>query len=132
MLNKLKKFIVFIFCCGGISACAHMAAAEIQQGKRYFDAGYYKRAMRQLMPYATDGDPQAAYAVGYMYYYGFGVAQDPDMGFLWIKRAAQQNYPPAVVALAMISKDKNQKQKEEHRFYLESEKLQSKGIGPRI
>jgi TPR repeat protein len=76
--------------------------SELQQGKRFFDDGYYKRAMHELLPLACDGNPDSQYAVGYMYYYGLGVGQDTDIGYFWIQRAANRNYVPAMKALEMI------------------------------
>lgn len=76
--------------------------SEFQQGKRYFEEGYYKKAMQQLLPLACEEIAEAQYAVGYMYYYGYGVAQDTDVGYFWIKRSADQGYPPAIKALSTI------------------------------
>lgn len=94
-----------------LTACAttHTSPAtlsELQQGKRDFDAGYYKTAIHELMPLACDGNAEAQYAVGYMYYYGYGVAQDTDLGTFWIERSAHQGYQPAVLALKSISNKK--------------------------
>src|SRR6187431_3039731 len=68
----------------------------LAQGKRYFEDGYYKKAMKELLPLACDGNAEAQYAVGYMYYYGYGVKQDTDIGFFWIKRSADQGFEPAI------------------------------------
>jgi len=76
--------------------------ANLQQGKRYFDDGYYKKALRILLPLACDGSAEAQYAVGYMYYYGLGVAQDTYVGYFWIERSANQHYYPAMQAQHMI------------------------------
>ncbi|OGT62441.1 MAG: hypothetical protein A3F14_03590 [Gammaproteobacteria bacterium RIFCSPHIGHO2_12_FULL_43_28] len=81
-------------------------AAELQQGKYYFEAGNYKDAMRNLLPYAADGNKEAQYAVGYMYYYGYGVTPDRETGYFWIKRSANQQYEPAVKALTIMSSAK--------------------------
>lgn len=81
--------------------------SELQQGKRYFNEGYYRRALHQLLPLACDGNPEAQYAVGYMYYYGLGVAQDTDVGYFWIKRSAEKGYMPAIKALHLISTDRD-------------------------
>jgi TPR repeat protein len=75
----------------------------LEDGKRHFEEGFYKTAMQELLPVAVDGSAQAQYAVGYMYYYGYGVAQDTDVGFFWIQRAAGQHYPPAMQALHYIN-----------------------------
>lgn len=77
--------------------------SEVLQGKRFFNDGYYKRAMRILLPLACDGSEEAQYAVGYMYYYGLGVAQDTDVGYFWIQRSACHNYYPAKAALRLIN-----------------------------
>lgn len=76
--------------------------SELQQGKRYFQSGYYKHAMQTLLPLATKGNPEAQYAVGYMYYYGYGVAQDTDVGYFWMKQSAHQGCQRAIDALRLI------------------------------
>ena len=78
----------------------------LAQGKRDFENGYYKRAMQELLPLACDGNAEAQYAVGYMYYYGYGVSQDTEVGTFWIRRSAKQHYEPAMTALAMIESQK--------------------------
>jgi hypothetical protein len=77
-------------------------SSELAQGKRDFENGYYKRAMHQLLPLACEGSAEAQYAVGYMYYYGYGVAQDTDVGYFWIKRSADLGYQPAIKAMLYI------------------------------
>lgn len=77
------------------------------EGKRYFEKGFYKRAMHELLPLACDGNAEAQYAVGYMYYYGYGVAQDTDTGCFWIHRSAEQGYKPAIKALPLIFRKDN-------------------------
>lgn len=86
-------------------------ASELQKGKQLFEDGYYKKAMHRLLPLACDGNAEAQYAVGYMYYYGFGVAQDTDVGYFWISRSAEKGYPPAVKALTMITQTPGNVQK---------------------
>jgi len=109
----------FIICLLSLSLLACAAGnippgeiSELQQGKRYFDEGYYKRAMHELLPIACDGNPDAQYAVGYMYYYGLGVAQDTDVGHFWIQRAANRRYVPAIRALQMIEVNKERENRQ--------------------
>jgi TPR repeat protein len=82
------------------------ATSELEQGQRYFKDGYYRKALHVLLPLACDGVPEAQYAVGYLYYYGFGVGQDTDTGYFWIKRSADKGYQPAIVAMQTMEKDK--------------------------
>lgn len=112
----LKKCLFTIILPLTLSACAVktgvppntvtlQTVSMLQYGQRYFDARYYKSAMRILLPLACDGHPQAQYAVGYMYYYGYGVAQDTDVGHFWIERAANKNFVPAAKALEVIHRN---------------------------
>jgi TPR repeat protein len=92
-----------------LAACATtyspQVTSELQQGQRDFNSGYYKRAMHELLPLACDGNAEAQYAVGYMYYYGYGVTQDIDVGGFWIERSAKQHYKPAIQAKELISRE---------------------------
>lgn len=81
--------------------------SELQQGQRLFEDGYYKRSLRWLLPLACDGVAEAQYAVGYMYYYGYGVAQDTEVGYFWIQRSAEKGFAPAKEALKIITVDGN-------------------------
>jgi len=86
-----------------LAACAGpRLAQDLQAGKASFEAGYYKEAFRQLLPIAVKGKAEAQYAVGYMYYYGYGVSEDTESGIFWMTKAAEQHYPPAVKALEVI------------------------------
>jgi len=78
--------------------------SELAQGQREFDQGYYKRAIARLLPLACEGNAEAQYAIGYMYYYGYGVTQDTDVGVIWIKSAAAKHYEPAIAALKLVEK----------------------------
>lgn len=77
--------------------------AELSQGKRSFEKGAYKDAMKQLFPLAAAGNAEAEYAVGYMYYYGYGVKRNLTSGKFWIGRSAKQKYQPAIDALKIIN-----------------------------
>lgn len=81
--------------------------SKLYAAKRVFDAGYYKRAKCLLLPLACDGNAEAQYAIGYLYYYGYGVAQDTDVGYFWIKRSAEQKFTPAMKALTLIEEHKD-------------------------
>src|SRR3990167_622153 len=76
---------------------------ELAQTKRQYEAGYLKKAKENLLPLATAGNAEAQYALGYMYYYGYGTTQDIESVYFWIKKAANQKYEPAIKALKIIS-----------------------------
>lgn len=51
---------------------------------------------------AVGGDPDAQYALGYMYFYGVGTVRDPEVATLWIDRSAAQGQPLAMRAKEMM------------------------------
>ncbi|MFT3742057.1 MAG: SPOR domain-containing protein [Gammaproteobacteria bacterium] len=57
----------------------------------------------QLQQAATAGDPNAQYALGYMYYYGKNVQQDTTSALNWIRRAAVQGQQQAIQALSLLN-----------------------------
>lgn len=107
----LRIFFIFLFtltliaCASSPKSMTPKQMSELQQGQRLFEAGFYKRSMTYLLPLAGDGNAEAQYAVGYMYYYGYGVAQDTNVGYYWVKRAADQHYAPAQHALTIIEQN---------------------------
>jgi septal ring-binding cell division protein DamX len=76
----------------------------LQRGKFTFEAGNYIQAFHQLLPLAAQGNPEAQYAIGYMYYYGYGVPADSESGLFWMGKSAEQGYLPANKALYLVSK----------------------------
>jgi TPR repeat protein len=109
----MMRMLIVCFLSLTLLACATPSSREIselQQGKRLFNDGYYKRAMHELLPIACDGNPDAQYGVGYMYYYGLGVVQDTEVGSFWIQRSAKQRYVPAIKALEMMDREDHSKQ----------------------
>lgn len=107
-----------------LQACAttrvtYQYQSEMSSAKRSFDAGDFKRAFCQLLPLAAKGCPEAQYALGYMYYYGYGVSEDTVSGLFWIEEAAKRHYIPAIKALKLIKQRNHQ---HEEPFYNKSPK----------
>ena len=98
MIKNLKTLAILLLILL-LSACVSARVSqELQQGRLHYQAGLYRQAFDELLPLATEGNKEAQYAVGYMYYNGYGVARDPDTGKFWMKKSAAQGYPPAVEA----------------------------------
>jgi TPR repeat protein len=57
----------------------------------------------QLEQAAQAGDPDAQYAMGYMYYEGKNLPEDKEAARNWIKRAAVQGQPQAMEAIRLIA-----------------------------
>lgn len=75
---------------------------SFDRGEKSYTAKNYGKSFKEIKQAATGGDPDAAYALGYMYYYGKGTHQDVDMGKAWIHRAADQGQPMAIRALQLL------------------------------
>src|SRR3990167_8244013 len=105
----MKRMMIIILLAFALIGCANRpnslySKSQVEYGKSLFEQGFYRQAMKQLLPMACDGNAEAEYAVGYMYYYGYGVPQDTDVGAMWIRRAACQHNCQAMMALPMIDK----------------------------
>lgn len=90
--------ILFLSAC---VSCIHKSA-DFQAGKTYFEKGDFKKAFCFLLPAAVNGNPEAQYALGYLYFYGYGTPENPESGIFWMQRAALKNFPPAVHAIQML------------------------------
>ena len=64
----------------------------------------YNCSLSRVQTAARAGDPDAQYALGYMYYYGIGTTNDTQAARLWIDRAAAQGQPLAKRARRMLEK----------------------------
>lgn len=84
-----------------LSSCTFRQINYID-GIRSFKAQNYRQAFILLKGEAEKGQPDAQYAVGYMYYYGQGVVEDRAKACYWIKRAASLGQPDAVVAMQIL------------------------------
>ncbi len=56
---------------------------------------------------AENGNPDAQYALGYMYFYGVGTNRDVRAAKLWIRRAAAQGQPLAIQAKHILNAEEN-------------------------
>lgn len=87
----------------GMTACrSHL---NLEEGMTNFKIQNYRSAFIYLMPEAEKGQPDAQYAIGFMYYYGEGVLEDKKKALLWIKRAAKKGQPQAIKAIRLLRKD---------------------------
>tara|TARA_B100000989_G_scaffold298629_1_gene288833 strand:- start:7748 stop:8776 length:1029 start_codon:yes stop_codon:yes gene_type:complete len=72
-------------------------------GKQSFINGDYQTAFKDLQPLAKQGNPDAQYAVGYMYYYGLGTPIDRSQAIHWMQMAANNGQPLAKEAMQHIN-----------------------------
>ncbi len=63
----------------------------------------YDCSLSRIESAAGRGDPDAQYALGYMYFYGIGTVRDTTAAKLWIRRAAAQGQPLAIKATHILN-----------------------------
>lgn len=83
-----------------LTACA--SGMNLREGIISFRAQDYRQAFIRLKPLAEQRQPDAEYAVGYMYYYGRGVVENKKLAWMWINRAAHLGQPEAVQAVKIL------------------------------
>lgn len=71
--------------------------------KQFFVEKKYGQAFKALLPLAEQGDADAQYGIGYLYYYGKGIEADRNAGVRWIKQSAHQGFASAVQALKLLN-----------------------------
>lgn len=86
----------------GLSACATTNALNLREGIKSFKEQNYRTAFVRLMPEAEKGNPDAQYAIGYMYYYGEGVVEDRKKAAIWINKAAKAGQTDAMTAAKLL------------------------------
>src|SRR5215471_4551507 len=76
--------------------------AGVQEGDNAYRRGDYATALREWLPLAQQGDADAQYNLGLMYFNGQGVLQDYGQAMQWSRRAADQGVAPAQYNLGFM------------------------------
>lgn len=103
MLVRIIKFSIIGMFVYLLTACLG-SGAQFNAGIKSFKQQNYRDAFIRLLPLAKQGNPDAQYAVGYMYYYGEGVVADKPKALRWINLAAMQEQSDAKQALTIMQK----------------------------
>ena len=88
-----------------LAGCMPQARNTVLLGQQALNQKKYALAFKYYQKAAKKGDPQAQYAIGYMYYHGFGVDKDLQYAIRWWGKSAKSNYKPAQNALAQLDQD---------------------------
>ena len=64
----------------------------------------YESAAITLLPLVREGNPDAEYSLGYMYYYGLGVPKNMNYGRQLMQASAEQGDDRAISALTLLSR----------------------------
>ena len=106
-MKQLLKGLLVVSTSSLLFACASQGGIQNDQTNACADNPFlqkYNCSIDQVEQAAERGEPDAEYALGYMYYYGIDTAQDTQTAAIWIKRAAAQGQPLAIKAAKLISK----------------------------
>jgi len=96
MKSELKRILVSII----IMLFSFAAFSGVDEGKKAFSAGNYKKAVDEFRISAEQGNSEAQLMLGLMY--GHFWQKDEKESAKWIKKAAEQGQPDAQNALAML------------------------------
>lgn len=93
-----------------VLGCSHMGSTKPNssfKGSVACDRNFYLQKydcnMQKIQAAAQEGDPDAQYALGYMYFYAIGTRRDVDSAKIWIRRAAAQGQPLALKAAHILN-----------------------------
>lgn len=114
-MKKTLQLSVILASSALLFACSNKPAVMNDQASACADNPFlqkYNCDITQVQQAAEQGNADAEYALGYMYYYGVDTTQDTQTALIWIKRSAEQGQPLAVKALKML--DPNAKIHQHH------------------
>lgn len=114
-MRTLYAFLFLSAATLGLVGCANKTAATASNDVPQMSSACsgdpylmkYNCSLDRVQQAAEKGDPDAEYALGYMYYYGINAVRDQDSARLWIDRAAQQDQPLAKRASNMMHDQTN-------------------------
>jgi TPR repeat protein len=103
MIN-MKYFFKVVISLFSILLLVSCSSLNLKEGIQSFRDQDYRRAFIRLKPEAEKGQPDAQYAVGYMYYYGQGVVESRKKAWFWINQAASLGQRDAVAAVQLLQR----------------------------
>jgi TPR repeat protein len=103
-MRYLFKLLIVIIFIPALIACISNSAINLREGIDSFKVENYRTAFIRLKPEAEKGQPDAQYAVGYMYYYGQGIVEDRKKAWFWINAAANLGQPDAKEAIRILNR----------------------------
>jgi TPR repeat protein len=101
-MNYSARFIFLVFMAVIFWNIAGCAPANYQKGMKQYKPDDALTAVRELKPLAEQGDAEAQFNLGSLYYQGWGVPQDYREAVKWLRKAAEQNQAFAQVTLGTI------------------------------
>jgi len=90
-------FVTLLFACSAVTA----QSSDIKRAADAYNAGDYATAIAIWEPYAHQGNRDAQFGMGVIYYGGNGVSKNLDEALAWFRKAADSGHPTAMFNLGV-------------------------------
>lgn len=99
-LGTIGAVLRRIVLAGAVVLALPAAAETMEDAQGAIDTGRFAQAAEWLKPMANDGNANAQFRLGNLYYHGQGVPEDEVMAVFWWKKAAAHGHADAMFQLA--------------------------------
>jgi len=96
---RYQKVIICMLCIILLPVAVY--SDRLTQANKHYKAGEYEEAFMMYQELSTEGNPEAMYNLGVMYFDGVGVEQDYREGIKYFKKAADEGFVKAQFALGV-------------------------------
>ena len=101
-MKHLARFFLLVFAAAMFWGLAGCASSNYQKGIRHYKPDDVAAAVRELEPLAEQGNAEAQFNLGSLYYQGWGVPQDYKEAAQWMRKAAEQGHVFAQATLGSL------------------------------
>jgi TPR repeat protein len=101
-MKHLTRFFLLVLAAAMFWGLAGCASSNYQKGIRYYKPDDVAAAVRELKPLAEQGNAEAQFNLGSLYYQGRGVPQDYREAVKWLRKAAEQGHIFSQVTLGTV------------------------------
>ena len=91
-MRHLARFFLLVFAAAMFWGLAGCASSKYEKGIRQYKPDDVAAAVSELKPLAEQGDAEAQFNLGSLYYQGWGVPQDYREAVKWLRKAAEQGH----------------------------------------
>ena len=91
-MKHLARFFLLVFAAAMFWGLAGCASSNYQKGIRHYKPDDVAAAVRELKPLAEQGNAEAQFKLGSLYYQGWGVPHDYKEAVKWLRKAADQGH----------------------------------------
>ena len=101
-MKHLARFFLLVFAAAMFWGLAGCALSNYQKGIRHYKPDDVAAAVSELKPLAEQGNAEAQFNLGSLYYQGWGVPQDYKEAVKWLRKAAEQGHVFAQATLGTV------------------------------